>query len=237
MFTHPSQSVYPLISAADLEPQVGSADVDPQVGSADAEHPLPEAVRPYEQCLRATLEWVRQYLCRPHPDLGRKGDVCPYAESSVLKGTFHMAVYPNRPADPGEITELLTRYRDWFVGLEPRTGAAAQFKTIVVLFPELDSPEGRALIDATQQLLKSEYVAHGLMIGEFHNGPPDKPGLWNPEFRPLRSPVPLLAIRHMVPTDLPFLRDDQQHVAAYLTRFADRVPAYLTSQLPTWETR
>ena len=75
--------------------------------------------------------------------------------------------------------------------------------------------------------LKREDVRKGLMIGEFHDGPPPKPGLWNPDFRPLRSPVPLLAIRHMVPTDFPFLRDDDTTVAAYLQRFGDRVPTHL----------
>jgi hypothetical protein len=32
-----------------------------------------------------------------------------------------------------------------------------------------------------------------------------EPGLRNPDFRPLRSPVPMLAIRHMVESDLLFM--------------------------------
>jgi hypothetical protein len=69
------------------------------------------------------------------------------------------------------------------------------------------------------------------MIGEYHEGPPDKAGLWNSRFRPLRSPVPLLAIRHMVPTDFPFLSLDDDHVAAYLQLFGDRVPTHLQPQV------
>jgi len=65
------------------------------------------------------------------------------------------------------------------------------------------------------------------MIGEFHNGPPDKGGLWNPAFRPLRSPVPMLVVRHMVPTDYPFLRDDPDQSRAYLRLFGDQVPVQL----------
>jgi hypothetical protein len=42
------------------------------------------------------------------------------------------------------------------------------------------------------------------MLGEFHPFSPT-PGLRNSHFRPLRSPVPLLAIRHIVESDVDFL--------------------------------
>ncbi|WP_326646997.1 DUF6875 domain-containing protein [Streptosporangium sp. NBC_01755] len=50
-------------------------------------------------------------------------------------------------------------------------------------------------------------------------------------YLPLGSPVPLLAIRHMVPTGFPFLRDDPEQVAAYLERFGDRPPAALRAEV------
>ncbi len=53
------------------------------------------------------------------------------------------------------------------------------------------------------------------MVGEFHDGPPDKGGLWNPLLRPLDAPVPMLVVRHMVTTDLPFLTSREEHVSAY----------------------
>ncbi|WP_342779347.1 DUF6875 domain-containing protein [Nonomuraea turkmeniaca] len=34
--------------------------------------------------------------------------------------------------------------------------------------------------------------------------------------------MPLLAIRHMVATDLPFLKDDPRQAAAYAERFGSR---------------
>jgi hypothetical protein len=42
------------------------------------------------------------------------------------------------------------------------------------------------------------------MLGEFH-ALTQTPGLRNSDFRPLRSPIPLLAIRHMVESDIDFL--------------------------------
>jgi Cys-tRNA(Pro)/Cys-tRNA(Cys) deacylase len=62
------------------------------------------------------------------------------------------------------------------------------------------------------------------MVGEFHAAPPDKRGLWNPEFRPLWSPVPMLVIRHMVPTDVLFLKDDARLFREYARIYGGAVP-------------
>jgi len=86
-------------------------------------------------------------------------------------------------------------------------------ETKIIVCEPADAP---LLVDRTQELLKTEFVRGGLMVGEFHPGPPSAPGLWNKDFRPLRSPVPLLAIRHMVPSDRPFLTGNADHLAAYL---------------------
>ena len=62
------------------------------------------------------------------------------------------------------------------------------------------------------------------MLGEFHNRT-ETPGLHNPQFRPLRSPIPLLAIRFMVESDLPFLKNTDdislrvRYLKAYLKQF------------------
>jgi hypothetical protein len=121
--------------------------------------------------------------------------------------------------------------RDWFLELEPQHGPQAQLKTLLLLLPDVAAADAPAVIDETQRLLKPAFVRNGLMIGQFHPGPPDAPGLWNEAFRPLHSPVPLLAIRHMVASDLPFLIDDPAFRAAYLDRFADAVPRQYRDRL------
>jgi hypothetical protein len=192
---------------------------------------LPASLAGHREPLLSVVDWARHYLCQPHPELGRRGAVCPYTRLSMSGDNFHLTVRPGRPGGPAEVTRLLEGYRDWFADIEPRVGPDSQFKTILVLFPDLRPPDRTTIIDATQRLLKSEYVARGLMIGEFHDGPPDKAGLWNPAFRPLHSPVPLLAIRHMVPTDLAFLESEPHLLTAYLDRFAGQVPAPMRDRL------
>ena len=195
--------------------------------AADEPHPVTAGVI---EKLRAVARWAQDYLCRPHPDLGRKGPVCPYAQASLDRGTFYLGVLRGTAFRAAELGELLVRYRDWFRALEPSTGPAAQFKTILLVFPDLPQGAAARVVDATQARLKPQYVADGLMIGEFHAGPPPKAGLWNPDFRPLRSPQPLLAIRHMVPSDLPFLEGERDLVAAYLDHFGPVLAAGLRTR-------
>jgi len=74
----------------------------------------------------------------------------------------------------------------------------------VLIFPEVTPEQAAEVIDGPQRKMKPTFVKEGLMLGEFH--PISlSPGLRNPAFRPLRSPIPLLVIRHMVESDIDFL--------------------------------
>jgi hypothetical protein len=215
MLTHPEHPDIQLFEIADL--------------AAD-EPPHPVAAGAVDQ-LRAVVRWAREYLCRPHPELGRRGPVCPFVQASLERGIFYLAVLRGAEFDPQDLEPLLVRYRSWFRRLEPVAGPGAQFKTILLVFPDLSTEAAAVVVDATQERLKPRYVADGLMIGEFHGGPPPKAGLWNPDFRPLRSPLPLLAIRHMVATDFAFLAGERDLVAAYLEQFGQVLPANLRQRV------
>ncbi len=189
-------------------------------------HPL---LQSFERPIARVVSWAHSYLCKPHPELGRKGPVCPFVGRSMELDLFFLTVYPGADLDQTRCRELLLGYRDLFMDLEPRLGPNAQYKTILILFPEIPLDEAPEIIDETQAQLSFEFTPMGLMIGEFHPGPPNKPGLWNPDFRPLRCPVPMLVIRHMVDTDLLFLKRDKKLLSNYLDLFADRVPKHLFS--------
>ena len=197
MLTHPHAPDLRLLEMADLD---GPGDIP-------------------EPALRV-LAWARSYLSAPHPELGRPGNVCPFVPSSLRGSHFYVAV---RPGVEPDLADTVRRYRDWFLELEPRERREAQLNTILILLPDV-APER---IDATQAALKPAFVEAGLMLGQFHPAPPSEPGLWNRDFRPLYSPVPLLAIRHMVPSDLPFLTAERRHLESYLARFRHAVPLRL----------
>jgi hypothetical protein len=174
--------------------------------------------------IRQVVKWAREYLSQPHPALGRKGPVCPFVPKSMEKNLFFLTVCPELNPGKDQVRQTVLTFRDVFTSLQPTNFPEAQFKTILILFPYIPRDRVTALIDETQAELSFEFTPRGLMVGEFHDGPPNKPGLWNPDFRPLDCPVPMLVIRHMVDTDILFLQREKDLVVNYLERFGTRVP-------------
>ncbi len=154
--------------------------------------------------LRDAAAWVRNYLARPHSALGRTGTVCPFAQPALLKDTVRVAVVRLTGSDKRtQIMEAVEYHLEAFVSRAAQSGDRILHATLI-LFPDVSLEEAPELIDRTKEELKTRFIQQGLMLGEFHPRN-ESPGLHNPEFRPLRSPIPMLAIRHMVPTDFVFL--------------------------------
>ena len=159
---------------------------------------------PPEHPLSVTLRWVRTFLAEPDPMLGRKGAVCPFVPRSLQLGILWFATPPLASPTAEGVAAVARDYVGAFLALEPSDGDTAAYKSILLVFPGVSQEDAPELVDGAQAVLKPAFVDAGLMIGQFHAGNPE-PGLHNPSSLPLRSPVPLLAIRWMVPTDLPFL--------------------------------
>ena len=142
--------------------------------------------------------------------MGRRGPVCPFVPTSLKKNTIYMSVI--RAGDGGVTTkegmsELVRSFAPIFDELKPTKGRLVKHKAIILIFPDVEVADAPELIDQVQLECKPDFVSRGLMLGEFHMAN-NAPGLRNPDFFPLRTPFPSLAIRHMVPTDLVFLQLD-----------------------------
>ncbi len=177
--------------------------------------------------LLEVMDWVKNFLARPHPDLGRGGSVCPYAPHALKSNSIQLAVVHTQNLQPQQVEEIVVHYRHAFLELEPKEQALAINKALLLIFPDIQIEDATTLIDGIQQKLKPLFVDAGLMIGEFHKRN-QTPGQHNSNFRPLRSPIPLIAIRFMVESDLPFLQnaDDPciriRYLEAYLKHFGDQ---------------
>jgi len=141
--------------------------------------------------------------------LGRKGPTCPFVPKALKISSMRLAVIRSGAAPSmAEMSELVSGFIDVFERLEPTSGPQAVFKALLLLFPDVPLESAPMLIDGTQAMLKEAFVEKGLMLGEFHLAN-NSSGLHNPQFYPLRTICPTLAIRHMVPQDLVFLTGDQ----------------------------
>lgn len=172
-----------------------------------------------------TWQWLKNFLARPHPHLGRPGPVCPFVPKAMKLNCIRLRVIRSHNLVQQQVLDIVLPYLSTFLELEPKAPEEdALNKAILLLFPDISHEDAPQLIDSVQKQLKPLFVESGLMLGEFHKRN-ETPGLHNSNFRPLRSPIPMLAIRFMVESDLVFLQsaDDLntriRYLQAYLKRF------------------
>lgn len=174
-----------------------------------------------------TLQWILDFLAKPHADLGRKGAVCPFIPISLEQDNIWLAELPGSNLDKKHVSDIILTYKEVFKTVRNQKGTSAMNKAIIVVFSGIQEYD---IVDTVQNELKKVFVEDGLMLGEFHVNN-ESPGLRNSEFRPLRSPIPMLAIRHMVETDLPFLmhiKDSPSDRASFLKSYLSRKRAVLS---------
>ncbi|WP_341528125.1 DUF6875 domain-containing protein [Nostoc sp. UHCC 0302] len=156
-------------------------------------------------------QWLKSFVARPHPDVGRPGTVCPFVPRGLKLNYIRLKVIRDQNLVQQQIAEIVLPYLNTFQELEPTEGDAALSKAILFIFPNISPDDAPRLIDSVQKQLKPFFVESGLMLGEFHNRT-ESPGLHNPNFRPLRSPIPMLVIRPMTEADLTFLIDENPYL-------------------------
>lgn len=172
----------------------------------------------------AFTRWVDEHLTRPHPDLGRDGPVCPFVRAGVVHDLFWAGLATGGDRlDTADLRCIAGDALDEYRGLCAEHPEGAKQLTLVTLFPGLTRYER---IDAAHEALKSDAVRQGFMLGQFYPGC-DIPGLWNRDFHPLDSPVPMLVLRPMMSTDFPFLAGRTEWLYAYFTHLAPELPRRL----------
>ena len=149
------------------------------------------------------VEWVHEYLAKPHKDLGRSGAVCPFVPFSLKSNAIYLAKIEQGQLDTCSMSKIIKEFGDLFVQKSGSNQNRNLNNAFIVVFTSLGRDQTH-LVDEVQNALKPYFVEQGLMLGEFHSKN-EGSGLRNPNFKPLRSPVPLLAIRYMVDSDLPFM--------------------------------
>jgi hypothetical protein len=164
--------------------------------------------------LSKVIDWIEHFLGAPHADLGRSGDVCPFARTAMLKRSVEF--YRNH----SESVEGLSRDIELHMEEFEQSDTFHDIYRCRTIVP-IGLKEAASAVEYVQKQLKPAFVERRLMVGQFYQGC-EVTGLWSKGFRPLQSPVPLIAIRHMVPTDIAFLYDNERYTHAYLEKFGKR---------------
>ncbi len=181
--------------------------------------------------LRAVSAWVKDFVVRPHKDLGRDGTVCPFVPGSLERRVLLFAPEQIAHLDVSEVVALMDEYKRHFLNTPPTGGEDVIYKTIIVVFTDLPAERAAGLFtDVLGQLATSSYEEDGIIFGPFYEGN-DGTAIYNSSFRPFQSPVPFLFVRNTVLSDWKFFVDDPDWLDRWARRFGPAGTAALAGEL------
>jgi hypothetical protein len=165
----------------------------------------------------AVHAWVRDYLGRPHPDLGRKGPVCPFATNALQDDSLWVAFEERIDGkSTWPLRRALLRYADAYAS-RARASERPELTALLVIFPRLPR-ERYAMLDDLHAELKTMLMTGDVMVSALH---PEstRPAVWNARFHVLRAPFAAVAFRTMDVRDIVFVAQNRKAFAHYAARF------------------
>ena len=181
--------------------------------------------------LHAVADWIKTFVVRPHKDLGRAGPVCPFVPESLERKTLWLAPEQIADLEVPAVVELINGYQRLFLDAQPTDGDDATYKVIVVVFTDLSADRAQGVFDdVLQHLAVPSYVEDGIVFGPFYEGH-EGTAIYNSSFRPFRSPVPFLFVRHGVISDWKFFLDNDDQLNRWAHRYGESAVRALAEEL------
>ncbi|WP_440564567.1 DUF6875 domain-containing protein [Trinickia sp.] len=152
----------------------------------------------------AGLRWMQRFIMQPHPDLGRKGAVCPFAKPAHEDEALLFSAFDATGLPFDAYIAALMRLPYLFQRVSKARPEPTELLSLAV-FP-IGLPDGAhyKFIDCAHVILKPFYMECGLMLGEFHPTSTVR-GAHSATFRPMRADVPVFVIRAMALHDALFI--------------------------------
>lgn len=161
--------------------------------------------------------WLGDYAMSDHAELGRTGTVCPFVKQASRLDTLRLGISLAGPKDEAAV---FTHIRGSFDDLKriPAPRGKERLRTIAIGFPDCASDDGIAMLERVYARHKYYTLLRSQMIAFFHPGSQTH-GLWNPAFRPMQSPMPVIAVRYLIEQDAAFAAKHKLMTGPYLLRF------------------
>lgn len=152
----------------------------------------------------AGLRWMQRFIMQPHPDLGRKGAVCPFAKPSHENEALLFSAFDATRMPFDAYIAALIRLPYLFDRVAKARTEPSELLSLAVFPIGLPDDAHYKFIDCAHAILKPFYMECGLMLGEFHPSSTVR-GAHSATFRPMRADVPLFVIRAMALHDALFI--------------------------------
>lgn len=150
------------------------------------------------------LEWLESFVMKPHPDLGRRGPVCPFAKPVHNENSLIFCVWDADILPFIDFVDVLKKIPESYFRMLARMRENLKLFSMCIFVQGITTAQYRRYIDEAHSLTKPAFMEAGLMLGEFH--PLSRAqGAHSDTFRPMRSPQPAFVVRAMSPHDALFI--------------------------------
>lgn len=187
---------------------------------------LPELKKEWPADLSALDEWLQGFICQENPELLRAGAVCPHVPVALSQRRLllaHLDLEANPGTDKRELlAENLLRIGPAFKAIT--SDEEFSLDCLIVTLGGLAKHEWRYVVDGAHRLVKPQILQLKLMVGGFYPTN-NRPSRRNPQFFPMRAPVPVVAFRHMIRRDRHTLRESELYLSIYDAFYPSRHPA------------
>ncbi len=181
--------------------------------------------------LRAVADWIRTYVVKPHKDLGRAGPVCPFVPVALERKALWLAPEQIAARDVPAVVEMMSGYQRMFLDAAPTDGDDADYKVIVVVLTDVPADRAQGVFgDILQHLAVPSYAQDGIVFGPFYPGH-EGTAIYNSTFRPFRSPVPFMFVRHGVISDWKFFLDNEDWLDLWARRYGESAVRALAEEV------
>jgi hypothetical protein len=182
--------------------------------------------------LRTVANWIEAFVASPHKDLGRSGPVCPFVPEAIERNTLWLTPEHLSDRSVPDVAELISRYKKVLLRAPPSEGNGVSYKAVVVVLTDVSAERAKTYMEDVQVrvLKRASYEEDGIVIGDFH-ARNEGPAIRNSGFRPFKSPVPFVLMRHAVLSDWMFFLDNEDWLNLWAHRFGESALRTLTEQL------
>ncbi|HEV3104997.1 MAG TPA: hypothetical protein VGZ01_04850 [Trinickia sp.] len=160
----------------------------------------------------AGFAWIERFIMQPHPGLGRKGAVCPFAHPAHEARSMYFCALDAREMRFDVFIEVMMRLPALFERLAAGMAGRSGLLSLCVFPVHLRSESYYKFIDCAHAMLKPFYMNTGLMLGEFHPLSAVR-GARSDLIFPMRADVPIFVIRSIAVHDILFIDRDSEPAA------------------------
>lgn len=159
---------------------------------------------PLRATFNAGLAWINRFIMQSHPDLGRRGPVCPFARPAHEANAINFCAVDVSEMSFDVFIDVMMRMRSIFHKVGANLSGRSNLLSLCLFPLNLRADSYYKFIDCAHSMLKPFYMNAGLMLGEFHPLSAVR-GAHSERIYPMRADMPIFVIRSISSHDLIFI--------------------------------